>query len=112
MSQQYTVYVRMGDPDRKPCCFIIGKTDDTKKTETEYKSRSWDSGWCYLSKYKYDAHDAERFEKEMRNICEQHGGKRANLNEYPEMSENWYIFDTFMSYSEAMRAFDTYFSYK
>lgn len=111
-SAQYHIYVRMGDPDRKPRCFIIGKTDDSNKTEKEYKSRPWESGWCYLSNNGYTIREAERFETEMINICKNHGGKKANLNEYPEMDENWYVFDSFMGYSGAMREFDTYFGYK
>ena len=48
----------------------------------------------------------------MMNIVNIHGGKKADLNEYPEMGENWYVFDTFTNYSRAMREFDTYFGDK
>lgn len=105
----YHVFVRMSDPCRKPSCFIIGKTTNPKETDKEYKTYSWESGWCYMTRNKYDLHEAENIESRLKRICREHGATLSG-DKYFGMDKDWYVFETFESYAATMQEFDNLWS--
>lgn len=89
---KYYVFVRKGDPQRKPKCLIIGITTDLDETDREYNAKSWTSEYKYKTKDKLDITSAEMVKQKFIEQCIRYGGERADLNEFPEMDENWYVF--------------------